>query len=71
MGDYDLPAQIQFVKTHTGQEKITYIGHSQGTTQMFYALTTKKNQQFLKNSINLFVATAPVTKIKHTESLLF
>jgi pimeloyl-ACP methyl ester carboxylesterase len=38
LAKYDAPAQIDFVRHMTGKDKITYIGHSQGTTQMFAAL---------------------------------
>jgi lysosomal acid lipase/cholesteryl ester hydrolase len=37
MADYDLPAFFKHVFNHT-QQKIHYIGHSQGTIQMFVAL---------------------------------
>jgi pimeloyl-ACP methyl ester carboxylesterase len=56
-----LPAQIDRVLDVTGQQKLTYVGHSQGNTQMFYALAT--NEEELKNKINLFVALAPITRI--------
>jgi lysosomal acid lipase/cholesteryl ester hydrolase len=39
MGQYDLPAMIDYIRNKTGKEKIFYIGHSQGTAQMFSALT--------------------------------
>lgn len=32
MAKYDLPATIDFIVQKTGQEKIHYVGHSQGTT---------------------------------------
>ena len=32
LGDYDLPAQIDYVRAATGREKLTYVGHSQGTS---------------------------------------
>jgi pimeloyl-ACP methyl ester carboxylesterase len=32
MGQYDLPAVIDHIVAKTGNQKITYIGHSQGTT---------------------------------------
>jgi pimeloyl-ACP methyl ester carboxylesterase len=32
MGLYDQPAMIDFIIKTTGQEKITYMGHSEGTT---------------------------------------
>ena len=35
MGLYDLPAFVDYVLALIGQEKLSYIGHSEGTTQMF------------------------------------
>jgi pimeloyl-ACP methyl ester carboxylesterase len=32
MGKYDAPAQVDYVRKQTGASKVTYIGHSQGTT---------------------------------------
>lgn len=69
MGDYDAPAQIDFARMTTGQDKVTYIGHSQGTSQMFYAIQNK--QDFWKERINLFTALAPVTRLHNTKCKLF
>ena len=57
---------IDFVRRKTGIDKLTYIGHSQGTTQMFYALAT--HHEFWKKRLNLFVALAPVVHLKSTDS---
>jgi pimeloyl-ACP methyl ester carboxylesterase len=38
MADYDLPAAFRYIANQT-QKKINYIGHSQGTIQMFIALS--------------------------------
>ena len=32
MGEHDMPASINYVRTLTGVSKVSYIGHSQGTT---------------------------------------
>lgn len=40
MAEYDLPAAFNYIVSKTGQ-KINYIGHSQGTTQMFAALSER------------------------------
>ena len=32
MAKYDLPATINFIIEKTGQERLYYVGHSQGTT---------------------------------------
>ena len=39
-GKYDLPAMIDKVLSTTKRENLSYIGHSQGTTQMFSALAS-------------------------------
>jgi pimeloyl-ACP methyl ester carboxylesterase len=62
MGQFDQPALWTYIIQKTGVEKITYIGHSQGTAQMFAALS--ENPQFFKNKLNLFIAIAPVVKLK-------
>lgn len=40
MADYDLPAVFKYIYNAT-QQKIHYIGHSQGTVQMFVALAKR------------------------------
>ena len=32
MGLKDVPAEIDFILNATGKEKLTYVGHSEGTT---------------------------------------
>ena len=70
MGEYDAPAQMEFALNHTGQKKIAaYIGHSQGTSQMFYALSA--HPDYWKEKLGLFVALAPVTSLHNSSSELF
>lgn len=38
MATYDQPAIIEKILSETGQEKLSYIGHSQGNSQMIYGL---------------------------------
>ena len=38
MGSLDIRAEIQYILKVTGKAKIGYVGHSEGTIQMFYAL---------------------------------
>ena len=54
------------VKQKTGVEKVTYMGHSQGTSQMFYALSKFQNE--ISSRVNLFIACAPVTRMGHADS---
>ena len=54
-----MPTFIDHILGVTGQEKLTYIGHSQGTTQMF--LGASINPTYFNEKVNLFVALGPVT----------
>ena len=55
---YDVPAFIDKILEETNKEKVTYIGYSQGTAQMFYALS-KLEDSYFADRINRFVAMAP------------
>ena len=46
LAEYDQPALWKYVLETTGAEKLTYIGHSQGTSQMFAALSGDKSDWF-------------------------
>ncbi|XP_026264763.2 gastric triacylglycerol lipase isoform X2 [Urocitellus parryii] len=67
MAKYDLPATIDFIVKKTGQEKIHYVGHSQGTTIGFIAFSTNPT---LARRIKTFYALAPVATVKYATSLL-
>ena len=69
MGKYDVPANIRFVKNFTGASKISYVGHSQGTIQMFYALSLMEDE--LAQSLNSYAALTPVAKVHHMTSPVF
>mmetsp|Transcript_7244 Transcript_7244/g.6365 ORF Transcript_7244/g.6365 Transcript_7244/m.6365 type:complete len:80 (-) Transcript_7244:578-817(-) len=66
MGLYDLPAEIDYILEKTGQSQLSYMGHSEGTTQMFIGLSM--NQAYFKEKVNLFVALAPIARLDHTMS---
>lgn len=61
MGGSDMPAVIDYVLGKTGVKKLTYIGHSQGTTQMFASLPD--HMDFYRERLNLFIALAPPTRM--------
>ncbi|XP_069913745.1 gastric triacylglycerol lipase [Oryctolagus cuniculus] len=67
MAKYDLPATIDFIVKETGQEKLHYVGHSQGTTIGFIAFSTNPK---LAERIKTFYALAPVATVKYTKSLV-
>lgn len=41
MAAYDLPASINHILQTTGQSSLGYVGHSQGTTMGFAALSSQ------------------------------
>lgn len=66
VADYDLPSTIEFVLKTTGNQKVSYIGHSFGNTIMFAALSEKV--EWYRERLNLFVAVAPTTQLNNVIS---
>lgn len=64
LGKYDAPAMIDYVIKQTGQPKVAFVGHSQGTTQMFSALA--ENHGNLNDKLWAFVGLAPIVNLQHT-----
>lgn len=60
MGIYDDVAIIKTMKELSGAEKVFYLGYSQGTVPMFYALAHREEEFFVDN-LYKFVALAPCT----------
>ena len=60
MGKYDDVSNIKYVKEQTGAPKVSYIGESQGSVQMFYLLATME-EEFLKDNLFTFAAVDPCT----------
>lgn len=44
LGKYDVPAQVNYILQATSRLKISFVGHSQGTAQMFAALA--ENEEY-------------------------
>ena len=68
MADYDLPAIFTYINKLTNQ-KIHYIGHSQGSMQMHIALC--KNNPTVERLIDKYFGFGPVAKVKYAKSNLF
>ena len=66
MAEKDLPTFIDHILETTGHEQLSYIGHSEGTTQMF--LGASMNPDYFKQKVNLFIALAPVASTSHIDS---
>lgn len=52
MGEHDVPANIDYIRKYTGAKKVAIGGHSQGTSQVFYALAT--NTDYMRDNISIF-----------------
>ncbi|TMW69288.1 hypothetical protein Poli38472_001444 [Pythium oligandrum] len=68
MGKFDLPAMINYVLSTTKQSALSYIGHSEGTTQAFVGFSL--NQEVAKK-VSYFAALAPVAYVGDTTSIVF
>ena len=58
LGKYDLSAMIDYVYNYTESKAISYVGHSQGTTAMFYGLAHNDQEDFA-TKLKQVVAIAP------------
>jgi pimeloyl-ACP methyl ester carboxylesterase len=68
MAHYDLPANVEYVLNFTGHSNLSYVGHSQGTLQMFALLST--TPAFVSR-FNSYVGLGPVATVAHiTNDLL-
>lgn len=65
MGMSDLPTMIDFVLDKTGQKKMQFIAHSQGTTA-FFVMASRKPEY--NDKIEMMHALAPVAFLSHTTS---
>ena len=68
MATYDLPAAFKYITDFTGKPKISYAGHSQGTTQMWAALS--EQNPIVREHLHHFFAIAPVSYIGNCNSTL-
>ena len=68
MAQYDLPAIINYIKQRDKVEKITYIGHSQGT--LIYFLAYMNNPEFLEKNIKKYVALGTVPNVNNAPHFL-
>jgi len=76
MGKYDIPALYKYIleEYHGGiykNKKITFIGYSQGTSQMFSGLLEEKSGNWLAQRTEKFVAIAPIVYLNHAASWVY
>lgn len=67
IGLYDLPSMIDYILNKTGNEKVIYIGHSQGTTSFFVMASLKPEYN---NKTSVMIALSPVAFMTNVKSPL-
>jgi lysosomal acid lipase/cholesteryl ester hydrolase len=68
MALYDVPATLKFILAQTKVQKITWIGHSQGTSQFFAAALDKTTKDLVEAHVEKFIALAPIVFMNHLKS---
>jgi pimeloyl-ACP methyl ester carboxylesterase len=64
----DVRANADYVSKATGYKKVAYVGHSQGTSQMFTAMA--EFPEWAQERISLFIALGPVARLDNSKSML-
>lgn len=67
IGEYDLPAFIDYILGVNNQKSLFYVGHSQGTSS-FFALTSEKPEY--NEKVRFAVALGPAAYLGHAKSLI-
>jgi pimeloyl-ACP methyl ester carboxylesterase len=68
MGTKDTPAVIDFILKTTGRSQLSYIGHSEGTTQIMSGASLIP--EYYKQKLNVAVLLAPPASMKNNKVLL-
>ncbi|XP_034825898.1 lipase 1-like [Maniola hyperantus] len=68
IGLYDIPATIDYVLRNTGEEKLNYIGFSQGAGTFFIMCSERPGYC---DKANVLIALAPATRHTHSKSVMF
>lgn len=74
MGEFDIPAMYSYILDTQGYKKgtkLTTIGYSQGTSQMFSGLLEEGTGEYLHENTEKFLALAPIVYLNHVESWIY
>jgi lysosomal acid lipase/cholesteryl ester hydrolase len=63
MGDFDVPAVLDYVIKETGHSKVAVVAHSMGTTQIFFSMAHQ--EEVFADKVSIFIALGPVTNMEH------
>ena len=67
MGNYDIPAVIEYILNQTGQPKLIYVGHSLGSAMFFIAMI---NNPELNDKIHVMIGLAPASSMAFFKNYL-
>lgn len=65
IGKYDLPANIDYILETTSQEKLHYIGYSQGTTSFFVMMSERPEYEQKVISMSALAPVAFLANLQH------
>jgi hypothetical protein len=71
MGMYDIPAMYEEILSVCPEHKITVIGYSQGTSEMFAGLVDEVSSELLTAHTEKFIAVAPIVYLNNLDSWVF
>ena len=63
----DMPAMVKYIKERTGAKKMTFIGHSQGTT--LFLMAVMHDPIFTEESFDNFISLGTVPNLAHSKFL--
>lgn len=66
MARYDLPTMLNYVLRVTGRQKLSYIGHSQGTLIAFAQFS---HDHVLASKVQSFIALGPIVTVGHIQGV--
>lgn len=69
LANYDVPAQIDKVKSETGVSKVSVVAHSLGTYMFFWALAD--NYGNVRKKVDVYAAMAPCLRMDNTPAGIF
>ena len=65
LGQYDLPASIDYVLKETGHEKVSYVGYSLGSAIFFVGANLKPD---LNDKIEVMIGLAPTSTVQRLDN---
>lgn len=67
IGQYDTPANLNFVKEHSPGKQVIYIGFGEGSTAILYGLSQKAEAMYFKHFLDDVVLLAPCLYLREPQ----